>query len=88
MLIKGGIEYEMQDYVSAEETMVAAAALPSVKRKVVDHNMFNFKILTYTEKDRCSIFLLLAKSYIKNKKSKECKNVINQAIAQFAGTPE
>ena len=33
-------------------------------------------------------FLLLAKCYIKNKKSKECKQVITQAISQFAGTPE
>ena len=88
MLIKGGIEYEMGDYATAEETMVAAAALPSVRRKVTDPNMLNFKVLTYSEKDRCSIFLLLAKSYIKNKKPKECKQVITQAISQFAGTPE
>ena len=78
----------MGDYATAEETMVAAAALPSVRRKVTDPNMLNFKVLTYSEKDRCSIFLLLAKSYIKNKKPKECKQVITQAISQFAGTPE
>lgn len=50
--------------------MAAAAALPSVKRKVTDTNLLNFKVLTFSEKDRCSIFLLLAKAYIKNKKSK------------------
>ena len=50
--------------------MVAAAGLPSVRRKVTDPNMFNFKVLTFSEKDRCSIFVLLAKCYIKNKKSK------------------
>ena len=47
MLIKGGIEYEMQDYTLAEETMVAAAALPSMKRKVTDANILNFKVLTF-----------------------------------------
>ena len=78
----------MADYPAAEETMAAAAGLPSVRRKVTDPNMFNFKVLTFSEKDRCSIFLLLAKCYIKNKKAKECKQVITQAISQFAGTPE
>lgn len=88
MFIKGGIQYEMADYSAAEETMAAAAGLPSVRRKVTDPNMLNFKVLTFSQKDRCSIFLLLAKCYIKNKKAKECKQVITQAISQFAGTPE
>ena len=78
----------MADYSAAEETMAAAAGLPSVRRKVTDPNMLNFKVLTFSQKDRCSIFLLLAKCYIKNKKAKECKQVITQAISQFAGTPE
>ena len=77
----------MGDYSSAQETMAAAAQLPTVKRRVNDSSMLNFKVLTFSEKDRCSIFLLLAKCYIKNKKSKECKAVMNQAISQFAGTP-
>ena len=47
MFIKGGIEYEMADYTSAEETMVVAAGLPSVRRKVTDPNMFNFKVITF-----------------------------------------
>lgn len=88
MLIKGGIEYEMGDYVTAEETMVAAVVLPSVKKRVVDSSMLNFKVLTFSEKDRCSIFLLLAKCYAKNKKLKESKSIMTQAISQFAGTPE
>ena len=88
MLIKAGIEYEMADYVTAEETMTAAFNLPSVKRRNVDGNTFGFKVLTYSEKDRCSIFLLLAKCYTKNKKSKESKTIMTQAISQFAGTSE
>lgn len=87
MLIKGGIEYEMGDYVTAEETMAAAVALPSVKKRVVDQTIMNFKVLTFSEKDRCSIFLLLAKCYAKNKKLKESKSIMTQAISQFAGTP-
>lgn len=88
MLIKGGIEYEMGDYVSAEQTMAAAAALPSVRKRNADLSNLGFKILTFSEKDRCEIFLLLAKCYTKNKKTKECKTVMTQAISQFAGTPE
>lgn len=88
MLIKGDIEYEMGDYTTAEETMAAAIALPSVKRKVTDVNNLNFKVLTFSEKDRCSIYLLLAKCYTKNKKTKECKTIMTQAISQFAGTAE
>ena len=78
----------MEDYTGAEETMVAVSSLPSVKRRVTDQNMFNFKVLTFNEKDRCEIFLLLAKCYMKNKKNAESKKVITQAIGQFAGTPE
>ena len=48
MFIKGGIEYEMADYTSAEETMVVAAGLPSVRRRVTDPNMFNFKVITFS----------------------------------------
>lgn len=78
----------MGDYTSAEETMAAAVALPSVKRRSNDSNTLNFKVLTFSEKDRCSIFLLLAKCYTKNKKAKESKTIMTQAISQFAGTSE
>jgi tetratricopeptide repeat protein 21B len=71
MLIKGEIEYAMEQYATAEETMVQAITLPAVKRKSVeDPTAKKFKILSFLEKDRCSIFLLLAKCYTKNKKSK------------------
>ena len=67
MLIKGEIEYEMENYIGTEETMLQALSLPSVKRKMLE-NSKNFKVLTFGEKDRCSIFLLLAKAYAKNSK--------------------
>lgn len=51
--------------------MVQAISLPVVKRKnVEDPTAKKFKILSFSEKDRCSIFLLLAKCYTKNKKNK------------------
>lgn len=78
----------MGDYAAAEETMAAAAALPSVRKRNADLSNLGFKILTFSEKDRCEIFLLLAKTYTKNKKTKECKTIMTQAISQFAGTPE
>lgn len=65
-----------------------AMALPSVKRKILDDSSKKFKVLSFTEKDRCSIFLLLAKAYSKNGKQKESKQVMTQAIGQFAGTNE
>jgi hypothetical protein len=51
--------------------MVQTINLPAVKKKNFDDSASNkFKILSFTEKDRCSIFLLLAKCYTKNKKNK------------------
>ena len=63
-------------------------ALPSVKRKNASVGDKKFKVIAFSEKDRCSIFLLHAKVLMKNKKSKESKNVMNLAISQFAGTNE
>jgi hypothetical protein len=67
--------------------MQQAMTLPSVKRKnAVPASDKKFKVIAFSEKDRCSIFLLYAKVLIKNKKTKESKNVMNLAISQFAGT--
>lgn len=44
--------------------------------------------MNFTEKDRCSVYLLLAKCYAKNKKVKETKALMNQAIGEFVGTSE
>lgn len=59
----------MKNFQAAQETMVQAISLPSVKRKVLDDSK-KFKVLNFSEKDRCSIYLLLAKCYIKNGKQK------------------
>jgi tetratricopeptide repeat protein 21B len=70
MLIKAEIEYEMKNYQASEETMVQAISLPSVKKRMSDESNKKFKVLSFSEKDRCSIYLLLAKSYTKNGKQK------------------
>lgn len=70
MLLKGEIEYEMGDYTVAEETTQQAMSLPSVKRKNVSTGDKKFKVIAFSEKDRCSIFLLHAKVLMKNKKAK------------------
>lgn len=48
MLIKGEIEYEMKNYQVAQETMVQAIGLPSVKRKVNDDSNKKFRILNFS----------------------------------------
>ena len=50
--------------------MVQAIGLPSVKRKIQDDSGKKFRVLNFTSQDRCSIYLLLAKCYIKNNKQK------------------
>ena len=70
MLLKGEIEYEMGNYTLAEETMSQAIGLPSVKKKLNNDGDKTFKVLNFSEKDRCSVYLLLAKCYMKNKKQK------------------
>ena len=68
--------------------MCQAIVLPSVKRKMPDDSEKKFRVLNFSEKDRCSIYLLLAKCYMKNKKVNESKKVMTQAISQFTGTNE
>ena len=60
----------MGDYGVAEETMQQAMALPTVKRKNAAGTDKKFKVIAFSEKDRCSIFLLHAKVLMKNKKTK------------------
>jgi|JI6StandDraft_1071083.scaffolds.fasta_scaffold07203_6 tetratricopeptide repeat protein 21B len=87
-LIKGEIEFEMKDFVSAEMTMEGAISLPSIKNKQAVGEAKKYKVLSFTEKDRCAIFLLLAKCYAKSKKFKESKSIMEQAIRDFVGTSE
>ena len=91
MLIKGEIEYDMGDYTAAEQTAEQAYNLPSVKSKITAEptkDVRKFKAMNFSEKDRCSVFLLLAKCYAKNKKGKETKAIMGKAIGEFSGTSE
>jgi tetratricopeptide repeat protein 21B len=47
-----------------------------------------YRVLSFTEKDRCAIYLLLAKCHAKSKKFKESKAIMEQAIREFMGTSE
>jgi tetratricopeptide repeat protein 21B len=87
MLIKGEIEFSKKDFEAAQATMEAAYALPGVKDNLVSINS-SFKIVAFSERDRCSIFLLLAKVYACLKQDKQSKAVMNEAISEFAGTQE
>ncbi len=88
LLIKGEIEFEMKDYVSATLTMEQAFNLPAIKNKEALASSKKYRVLCFSEKDRCAIYLLLAKCYTKNKKFKESKTIMDQAIREFVGTTE
>jgi hypothetical protein len=60
--------------------MEQAIALPSIKNKQAVGDSKKYRVLSFTEKDRCSIYLLLAKCHAKSKKFKEGKAIMDQAI--------
>jgi tetratricopeptide repeat protein 21B len=76
MLIKGEIEYEKKDFVSAELTMEQTVSLPSIKNKQAVGDSKCYRVLSFTEKDRCAVYLLLAKCHAKSKKFKESKAIM------------
>jgi hypothetical protein len=62
----------MGDYVSALSTAESAYEIPGIKEKSVLLKRAGADrsggLLAFSDKDRCGIFLLLAKSYAANKK--------------------
>lgn len=89
MLVKGEVEYNSGDYVSALATAEMAYELPGIKEKsVLLKKNEKSSILQFQEKDRCGIFLLLAKAMASNKKSKEAKAIMTRAISEFTGSSE
>lgn len=74
--------------MSAELSMETAVSLPAIKNKQFVGESKKYKVLSFTEKDRCAIFLLLAKCLVKSKKFKESKAIMDQAIREFVGTSE
>ena len=92
MLVKGEIEYNVEDYGLALQTLEATYNLPGIKDKQEKQQFAKkdlgqqAKILQFGERDRCQVFTLLAKAYAKNKKITEAKQVITRAISEFSGT--
>lgn len=63
MLVKGEVEYAQQNYVACLSTMEQAYEIPEVKEKGNSSKMTNaMSVLQFSDKDRCSIFLLYAKA--------------------------
>lgn len=96
LLFKGQLEYEAQDYASALQTLELAYDLPGIRdkgQKKTKKNEESFKtsnniVLPFGEKERCKIFVYLAKSYVALKRMNEAKGVITRAITEFTGTEQ
>ena len=64
------MEYKSGDYVSALATIESAYEIPGIKEKsILLKKNEKSSILQFQDKDRCGVFLLLAKCYAANKKS-------------------
>ncbi|CAD8066862.1 unnamed protein product [Paramecium sonneborni] len=85
MLVKGEVEYRTEDYKNAQITLEAAFELVAGKYK--NKIKVKSKIVQFTEKDKCQVFVLLAKVYAVNKKEVEAKRIMQKAIQEYAGSP-
>lgn len=91
MLIKGEIELKSGDNESALNTLEAAFKLPGVlptpgQRKKVKRSVF--QILQFEERERCQVFVNLAKAYVAAKRINDAKTIMSEAISNFTGTSE
>ena len=93
LMIKGEIELQSQDNEAALATLEAAYSLPIVKTgkpgrgKKADPKVAS-QMLSFTDKERCKLHVLLAKAYIVNGRVTDAKNVMDEAIKNFSGTAE
>jgi len=88
ILIKGEIEYSQSDFVAALETADQGYRMPGVRVKDTGLPSPKQSFFSFTEKERCALFLLYAKALAANRKIKEAKAIISTAIGEFAGTKE
>jgi tetratricopeptide repeat protein 21B len=101
MLVKGEIELKNGNKEAALQTLEVAYNLPGgkapKKRKPNDKKGSKdpnekkeavLQLLTYGEKERCKLHILLARAYIANGRVTEAKNIMDEAIKNFAGTTE
>lgn len=79
----------MGEFAKALATAEAAFEIPGVREKPqIIVKKQKPSSIPFSNKDRCNIYLLLAKSYGANKRFKEAKEIMNKAISEFNGTPE
>ena len=91
MLIKADVEYRMEDFKTMLATTEIAFDIPGVREpiKVVQQKKgapvpqqrkAQSQILTFSEKERASMFVLHAKALAKNKRDKDARGVMLKAI--------
>ena len=91
MLVKGEIEFKTGDYQSSLQTLEAAFQLinePNKLKAAVIATETGVGVLKFSEKDRCMIYVWLGKAYAKNKRTEDARRIINEAITEFAETPQ
>lgn len=88
MLVKGKIEMKQHKYREAMETLERAKNLPEVKNPDVARTKRSQLTLALSSEDRASLFTNLAIAYSECEKIPQARQVINEAISEFAGTPE
>ena len=96
MLVKGEIELKNNDKETALATLETAFNLPGAKPerargKKKDQEKkqeVHLQILTFGDKERCKLHILLAKAYIANGRVSDAKAIMDEAIKIFSGTSE
>ena len=93
LLFKGQLEYEAKDYTAALQTLELAYDLPGIRDKTQKKNKKEEPrqsnvVLPFGEKERCKIFVYLAKCFVALKRINEAKGVITRAITEFTGTEQ
>lgn len=93
MLVKGENELKSGDKTNALATMETAFEIPGIRDKNIISSKFakleaNSSMLNFSEKDRCGIFLIYAKSLAQNGEHKKAKQIMTKAIGEFSGTSE
>lgn len=77
MLVKGEVEYAQGNYPAVLASMEQAFEIPEVKDKSAPaKNVSTMSVLQFSDKDRCAIYLLLAKALQHNNKAKEAKKIM------------
>ena len=91
MLVKGQIEFEMNNIKEGLKTLKKAYELPGVQeaedKSEMQQNRF-MTVIEFNDNIRAQIFVYYAKALAKTKQAKLAKNVMETAIMEFAGTED